>query len=67
MVGDRRCDDDQLQLPHPRAHERAFVLVPWNDLEPDAEIPGQGSVSDLIAKVGSDGVVRRDDVVLEAR
>ncbi len=67
VVGDRICNDGQLTLPHPRAHERAFVLAPWHDLEPDAEIPGQGQVSVLLEKVGLDGVVRRDDVVLESR
>ena len=65
VVGDRRCDDERLALPHPRAHERAFVLAPWNDVEPDAEIPGQGPVAELLAKVGTDGVVRRDDVTIE--
>jgi len=67
LVGDRKADDDRLTLPHPRAHERAFVLAPWNDLEPDAEIPGQGLVVELLDKVGLDRVVRRDDVVLESR
>ncbi|HEX2315786.1 MAG TPA: 2-amino-4-hydroxy-6-hydroxymethyldihydropteridine diphosphokinase, partial [Thermomonospora sp.] len=33
--GDLTSDDPRLTLPHPRAHERAFVLVPWADLEPD--------------------------------
>jgi 2-amino-4-hydroxy-6-hydroxymethyldihydropteridine diphosphokinase len=67
VVGDRKCDDERLTLPHPRAHERAFVLAPWNDVEPDAEIPGQGPVGELLDKVGLDGVVRRDDLVLESR
>jgi 2-amino-4-hydroxy-6-hydroxymethyldihydropteridine diphosphokinase len=67
LVGDRRCDDPRLVLPHPRAHERAFVLAPWNDVEPDAEIPGVGLVVDLLDKVGTDGVVRRDDLELESR
>lgn len=34
-----RSDDPALTLPHPRAHLRAFVLVPWLDVEPDAELP----------------------------
>jgi 2-amino-4-hydroxy-6-hydroxymethyldihydropteridine diphosphokinase len=67
VVGDRRCDDETLTLPHPRAHERAFVLAPWADVEPDAELPGQGQVFDLLAKVGTDGVERRDDLALEPR
>ena len=36
------ADTSALTLPHPRAHERAFVLAPWYDLDPDAELPGQG-------------------------
>jgi 2-amino-4-hydroxy-6-hydroxymethyldihydropteridine diphosphokinase len=64
VVGDRRADDESLVLPHPRAHERAFVLVPWLDVEPDAKIPGLGPVAELVEKLGRDGVVRRDDLEL---
>ena len=64
VVGDRRCDEDFLRLPHPRAAERAFVLKPWHDLEPDAELPGHGPVAELLEKVGVEGVVRRDDLSL---
>ncbi|MDQ1550319.1 MAG: 2-amino-4-hydroxy-6-hydroxymethyldihydropteridine diphosphokinase, partial [Microbacteriaceae bacterium] len=38
-------DGERLTLPHPRAWERAFVLAPWAELQPDAEIPGRGSVA----------------------
>jgi 2-amino-4-hydroxy-6-hydroxymethyldihydropteridine diphosphokinase len=41
--------DEELTLPHPRAHERAFVLVPWLSLEPAAALPGRGRVADLVA------------------
>ena len=41
--------DPELTLPHPRAHERAFVLLPWSVLEPAAELPGRGRVADLLA------------------
>ncbi|CAM5470419.1 2-amino-4-hydroxy-6-hydroxymethyldihydropteridinediphosphokinase [Streptomyces violaceorubidus] len=44
-------DDPQLTLPHPRAHERAFVLAPWLDVDPEAALPGQGRVADLLAAV----------------
>jgi 2-amino-4-hydroxy-6-hydroxymethyldihydropteridine diphosphokinase len=41
-------DDPELTLPHPRAHERAFVLKPWLDLQPYAQLPGHGWVTDLL-------------------
>jgi 2-amino-4-hydroxy-6-hydroxymethyldihydropteridine diphosphokinase len=47
-------DDPELTLPHPRAHERAFVLVPWATLEPGAELPGRGRVADLMAALPAD-------------
>jgi 2-amino-4-hydroxy-6-hydroxymethyldihydropteridine diphosphokinase len=42
-------DDPTLTLPHPRAHERAFVLLPWATLDPGAVLPGKGRVADLLA------------------
>jgi 2-amino-4-hydroxy-6-hydroxymethyldihydropteridine diphosphokinase len=47
-------DDPRLTLPHPRAHERAFVLLPWATLEPGAELPGKGKVADLLAALPAD-------------
>ena len=41
-------EDPDLIIPHPRAHERAFVLVPWLEIDPHAEIPGRGSVRALV-------------------
>ena len=41
----------ELTLPHPRAHERAFVLVPWLDVDPDAELTGHGPVAALAARL----------------
>jgi 2-amino-4-hydroxy-6-hydroxymethyldihydropteridine diphosphokinase len=55
---------EAILLPHPRAHERAFVLVPWQDVDPDAELPGHGRISDLIADLDTTGVERRDDLQL---
>lgn len=40
--------DPNLTLPHPRAHERGFVLVPWFEIEPQAELPTHGKIRDLI-------------------
>lgn len=61
--GDEVRDDADLVLPHPRAHERAFVLAPWHDIDPGAEIPGRGRVADLLTKTGTDGI-RRSDATL---
>lgn len=49
--GDVVSDDPHLLLPHPRAAERDFVLAPWLALDPDAELPGRGRVSDLLARL----------------
>nr|WP_255672321.1 2-amino-4-hydroxy-6-hydroxymethyldihydropteridine diphosphokinase [Glycomyces amatae] len=43
-----RSDDPHLTLPHPLAHLRAFVLVPWYAIDRDAELPGRGRVRDLL-------------------
>lgn len=50
--GDLVSDDPELTLPHPRAHERAFVLAPWARAEPSAVLPGAhgGPVADLAAR-----------------
>jgi 2-amino-4-hydroxy-6-hydroxymethyldihydropteridine diphosphokinase len=65
VVGDRRSDDDHLRLPHPRAAERAFVLKPWFDVEPDAVLPERGPIAELLADLGTDGLVHRDDLSLD--
>ncbi|MEU3508059.1 2-amino-4-hydroxy-6-hydroxymethyldihydropteridine diphosphokinase [Streptomyces longwoodensis] len=57
-------DDPHLTLPHPRAHERAFVLAPWHDVEPAARLPGRGPVADLLGGVTRDGVAPRADLEL---
>lgn len=57
-------DDPALTLPHPRAHERAFVLAPWHDVEPEAQVPGRGAVADLLGTVTREGVRARPDLEL---
>ncbi|MCJ1706224.1 2-amino-4-hydroxy-6-hydroxymethyldihydropteridine diphosphokinase [Microbacterium sp. VKM Ac-2923] len=49
--GDESIDRDDLVVPHPRAHEREFVLAPWAALDPDAEIPGRGRITDLLERL----------------
>lgn len=53
---------DGLIVPHPRAHQRAFVLAPWLEVDPAAVLPGHGKVVDLLAAVGLAGVNRCDDL-----
>lgn len=53
------CDSDRLTLPHPRAHERGFVLVPWLDADPQATLRVAGalrSVAELVVEVETAGV-----------
>lgn len=57
-LGGRVIADERLELPHPRAWQRAFVLQPWLDVEPDAALAGRGSVADL-RLAAHDEVVRR--------
>ncbi|MFI9247310.1 2-amino-4-hydroxy-6-hydroxymethyldihydropteridine diphosphokinase [Streptomyces sp. NPDC053086] len=58
-------DDPHLTLPHPRAHERAFVLAPWHDVDPQAQLPGRGTVAELLAAVTREGVAHRQDLELQ--
>jgi 2-amino-4-hydroxy-6-hydroxymethyldihydropteridine diphosphokinase len=64
-VGDRVLNGEHLTLPHPRAHERAFVLVPWHEVEPDAVLVGHGRIADLLAGLDASGVQRRDDLRID--
>lgn len=52
--GDIFLNSDQLVIPHPRAHQRAFVLVPWAELNTEAVLPGHGLVSELAALVAGE-------------
>lgn len=50
LYGDELSDDPQLTLPHPRLHERAFVLAPLAEIAPQLVIPGRGPVADLLLR-----------------
>jgi 2-amino-4-hydroxy-6-hydroxymethyldihydropteridine diphosphokinase len=54
--GDLTLASATLELPHPRLHERAFVLYPLAELAPDLWIPGRGRVADLRRRVAGDGL-----------
>lgn len=62
--GDEASAAPELMLPHPRAHERAFVLAPWLELDASAVLPGWGKVADLLAAIGTAGVRRRPELAL---
>ncbi|MCP3799920.1 2-amino-4-hydroxy-6-hydroxymethyldihydropteridine diphosphokinase [Allokutzneria sp. A3M-2-11 16] len=63
-VDDIASDHPDLLLPHPGTPERATVLLPWLDIDPDAVLPGHGPVRDLLARLATEGVHRRDDLKL---
>ncbi|WP_433435757.1 2-amino-4-hydroxy-6-hydroxymethyldihydropteridine diphosphokinase [Nonomuraea sp. CA-141351] len=65
VVGDTVCDEPELTLPHPLAHERAFVLVPWVKADPDGVLPGRGRVAELVEGVDQQGVRLREDLSLQ--
>ncbi len=52
--GEERVADEDLVVPHPRAHERAFVLAPWAAMDESAVLPGRGPVVDLLERVLAD-------------
>ncbi|MFF3441624.1 2-amino-4-hydroxy-6-hydroxymethyldihydropteridine diphosphokinase [Streptosporangium sp. NPDC002721] len=63
-VGDVAMDDPDLTLPHPRAHERAFVLVPWVRADPGAVLSGHRA-ADLLAGLDQGYVRPRPDLTLQ--
>ncbi|MEO7127000.1 MAG: 2-amino-4-hydroxy-6-hydroxymethyldihydropteridine diphosphokinase [Nakamurella sp.] len=50
--------DPVLTLPHPRSFERGFVLVPWAEIQPAADLPGHGAIATLIAALDVSDIVR---------
>jgi len=51
LFGDSAITEPHLELPHPRAHERAFVLEPWLEIDPDGHLPGHGQIRDLLTSL----------------
>jgi 2-amino-4-hydroxy-6-hydroxymethyldihydropteridine diphosphokinase len=58
LYGDERIDTPALTVPHPRMHERAFVLAPLLEIAPDAAIPGRGLARDHVAGVAGQAIAR---------
>ena len=56
VVDNQQISTETLTLPHPRAHERGFVLVPWNEIDPSFELVGHGRIRDLVNEVDVTGV-----------
>lgn len=63
-VGGMELDTPSLTLPHPRAHERAFVLMPWLEVDPSGVLVGHGRLLDLLAQVDISGVERVGDPMI---
>jgi 2-amino-4-hydroxy-6-hydroxymethyldihydropteridine diphosphokinase len=58
LYGDRAIERAGLRLPHPRMHERAFVLAPLVELDPEAEIPGRGRAVEWLARCAEQRIER---------
>jgi len=56
LYGDEVLDEPGLRVPHPHLHERAFVLVPLDEIAPRLDVPGRGEVKMLLAAVDVSGI-----------
>jgi 2-amino-4-hydroxy-6-hydroxymethyldihydropteridine diphosphokinase len=66
LVGSSEVDQADLTLPHPRAAERGFVLVPWAEVDARGDLPGFGTAAELRDRVDVSGVVLRSDLMIES-
>jgi 2-amino-4-hydroxy-6-hydroxymethyldihydropteridine diphosphokinase len=60
LLGEEVISEPGLEVPHPRMHDRAFVLLPLSEIDPDACVPGRGRVADLLHNVAGQRVTRID-------
>lgn len=60
VYGNELIETPEMTVPHPRLHQRAFVLRPLADLAPDLMVPGRGPVGELLARVDTGGVRRAE-------
>jgi len=51
IVDNEKIHSPDLVLPHPRAHERRFVLEPWAEIDPEAVLPGHGRVEEILLRI----------------
>jgi 2-amino-4-hydroxy-6-hydroxymethyldihydropteridine diphosphokinase len=65
VFGDEISNDEVLTLPHPRISERAFVIVPWLEIEPNAVIPGSAALSELEKSISKSDVQLNSDMKLQ--
>jgi 2-amino-4-hydroxy-6-hydroxymethyldihydropteridine diphosphokinase len=62
LYDDLQLNDGNLILPHPRMHERAFVLQPLLEIVPECNIPGHGSISELLAACAGQRLEREQQI-----
>jgi 2-amino-4-hydroxy-6-hydroxymethyldihydropteridine diphosphokinase len=65
LYGDQQYQSDELEIPHPRMHERAFVLMPLSELDAELEIPGHGGVGKLLQQLDCSDIIRLNDAAQE--
>lgn len=58
LYGDLRLDHPALSLPHPRMHERAFVMLPLAEIAPELELPPHGRAIDIAEGLSAEGIER---------